>query len=132
MAGTRKAPGKTGKKVAIVGSGPAGLAAATQLNQAGHAVTVFERSDRPGGLLMYGIPNMKLDKETVVLRRIRKMEAEGVKFICNTEIGKNYAANRLLMEYSAVILCTGASQPRDLTVDGRDAKGIRFAIDFCR
>jgi len=121
---------KTGKKVAIVGSGPAGLAAATQLNQAGHAVTVFERSDRPGGLLMYGIPNMKLDKERVVLRRIRKMEAEGVKFICNTEIGKNYAANRLLMEYSAVILCTGASQPRDLTVDGRDAKGIRFAIDF--
>jgi glutamate synthase (NADPH/NADH) small chain len=120
----------TGRKVAVVGSGPAGLSAAAQLNQAGHTVTVFERADRPGGLLMYGIPNMKLDKERVVLRRIRKMEAEGVRFVCQTEIGKNYPVDKLLSGFSAVVLCTGASHPRDLAIEGRTAKGIHFAMDF--
>jgi glutamate synthase (NADPH) small chain len=121
---------RTGKKVAIVGSGPAGLAAAAQLNQAGHEVTVYERADRPGGLLMYGIPNMKLDKQEVVLRRLQVLEAEGVKFICNTEIGKDIPADQLLKEYDSVILCTGATKPRDLPIEGRDLKGIYFAMDF--
>src|SRR5262249_27203878 len=92
--------------------------------------TVFEREDRPGGLLMYGIPNMKLDKETVVLRRIRQMEAEGVKFINNTEVGRNYPADKLLKEFDAVVLCTGATKPRDLPVEGRDLKGVHFAMDY--
>jgi glutamate synthase (NADPH/NADH) small chain len=121
---------RTGKKVAVVGSGPAGLAAAAQLNQAGHEVTVYERADRPGGLLMYGIPNMKLDKEEVVLRRLQVLEAEGVKFICNTEIGKDLPADQLLKEYDSVILCTGATKPRDLPIEGRELKGIYFAMDF--
>src|SRR5437667_10450747 len=121
---------RTGKKVAIVGSGPAGLCAAAQLNRAGHWTTVFEREDRPGGLLMYGIPNMKLDKEKVVLRRIRQMEAEGIKFISNTEVGRDFPAERLLKEFDAAVLCTGATQPRDLPVEGRDLKGIHFAMDF--
>ena len=121
---------RTGKKVAVVGSGPAGLCAAAQLNKAGHLVTVFERADRPGGLLMYGIPNMKLDKEEVVLRRIRQMEAEGVRFACNTEVGGNYPANKLLNEFDAVILATGATKPRDLPVEGRNLKGVHFAMDF--
>ena len=121
---------RTGKKVAIVGSGPAGLCAAAQLNRAGHWTTVFEREDRPGGLLMYGIPNMKLDKEKVVLRRIRQMETEGVKFINNTEVGRDFPADRLLKEFDAAVLCTGATQPRDLPVEGRDLKGIHFAMDF--
>jgi glutamate synthase (NADPH/NADH) small chain len=121
---------RTGKKVAVVGSGPAGLCAAAQLNRAGHWVTVFERADRPGGLLMYGIPNMKLDKEQVVLRRIRQLEAEGIRFICNTEVGKNYPAERLLKEFDATILCTGATQPRDLRVEGRDLQGVHFAMEF--
>ncbi|MCX8089509.1 MAG: glutamate synthase subunit beta [Verrucomicrobiae bacterium] len=121
---------RTGKKVAIVGSGPAGLCAAAQLNRAGHSVTVFERADRPGGLLMYGIPNMKLDKQQVVLRRIRQLEAEGVRFICNTEVGKNYPAERLLKEFDATILCTGATQPRDLPVPGRDLLGVHFAMEY--
>ncbi len=121
---------RTGKKVAVVGSGPAGLCAAAQLNRAGHLVTVFEREDRPGGLLMYGIPNMKLDKDKVVLRRIKQMEAEGVKFVCNTEVGKNYPAEKLLKEFDAVILATGATQPRDLPVEGRNLKGVNFAMDF--
>jgi glutamate synthase (NADPH/NADH) small chain len=120
----------TGKKVAVVGSGPAGLSAAEQLNRAGHGVTVFERADRPGGLLMYGIPNMKLDKEQVVLRRIQKMKAEGIEFVCNTEIGKNYPVDKLLKEFSAVVLCTGATHPRDLAIEGRKAKGIHFAMEF--
>src|SRR5207249_2950753 len=93
---------RTGKKVAVVGSGPAGLAAAAQLNRAGHLVTVFERDDRPGGLLMYGIPNMKLDKEQVVMRRIRLMEQEGVKFVCNREVAPSD-----LKDFDAVILATG-------------------------
>jgi glutamate synthase (NADPH/NADH) small chain len=121
---------RTGKKVAIVGSGPAGLAAAAQLNQAGHQVTVYERADRPGGLLMYGIPNMKLDKEEVVLRRLQVLEAEGVKFICNTEIGKDLSADQLLKECDSVILCTGATKPRDLPIEGRELQGIYFAMDF--
>ena len=121
---------RTGKKVAVVGSGPAGLCAAAQLNKAGHLVTVFERADRPGGLLMYGIPNMKLDKEQVVMRRIKQMEAEGIQFVCNTEVGKNFPADRLLKEFDATILATGATQPRDLPVEGRNLKGIHFAMDF--
>jgi glutamate synthase (NADPH/NADH) small chain len=121
---------RTGKKVAVVGSGPAGLCAAAQLNQAGHLVTVFEREDRPGGLLMYGIPNMKLDKEQVVLRRIKQMEAEGIQFVCNAEVGRNYPAEKLLKEFAAVILATGATKPRDLPVEGRNLKGVHFAMDF--
>lgn len=121
---------RTGKKVAVIGSGPAGLAAAAQLNRVGHEVTVYERADRPGGLLMYGIPNMKLDKEQVVLRRIKLLEDEGVKFVCNTEVGKDITAQQLLEEYDAVILCTGATKPRDLPIEGRDLQGIYFAMDF--
>ncbi|MGL5081864.1 MAG: glutamate synthase small subunit [Microcoleaceae cyanobacterium] len=128
---TPEPPGKrTGKTVAIIGSGPAGLSAAAQLNRAGHWITVFERADRPGGLLMYGIPNMKLEKEQVVLRRIKLLEEEGVKFICNTEIGKDLPAEQLLNEFDAVILCTGATKPRDLPIEGRDLKGIHFAMEF--
>jgi len=122
---------KTGKRVAVVGSGPAGLSAAAQLNKAGHSVTVFERDDLPGGLLMYGIPNMKLDKRRVVLRRIRLMEAEGITFVCNTEIGgEAFPADRLQCEFDAVVLATGATVPRDLPIEGRSLKGIRFAMEF--
>jgi glutamate synthase (NADPH) small chain len=121
---------RTGKTVAVIGSGPAGLCAAAQLNKAGHEVTVFERADRPGGLLMYGIPNPKLDKNEVVLRRIKVLEAEGIKFVCNTEVGKNYPAEKLLKEFDAVILATGATKPRDLPVPGRELKGVHFAMDF--
>lgn len=121
---------RTGKKVAIVGSGPAGLCAAAQLNTAGHWVTVFERADRPGGLLMYGIPNMKLDKEKVVLRRLQLLEQEGVKFVCNTEVGKDLPAEQLLKEFDAVVLCTGATLPRNLPIPGRELTGIHFAMEF--
>ena len=121
---------RTGKKVAVVGSGPAGLCAAAQLNKAGHTVTVFERADRPGGLLMYGIPNMKLDKEQVVMRRIRQLEAEGIRFVCNTNVGGNYPAEKLLKEFDAVVLATGATKPRDLPVEGRNLKGVHFAMEF--
>jgi glutamate synthase (NADPH/NADH) small chain len=121
---------RTGKKVAVIGSGPAGLCAAAQLNNAGHWVTVFERADRPGGLLMYGIPNMKLDKEQVVLRRLNVLEEEGVKFVCNTEVGKDFPVENLLKEFDAVVLCTGATKPRDLPIEGRDLKGIHFAMEF--
>ena len=121
---------RTGRKVAVVGSGPAGISAAAQLNKAGHIVTVFERADRPGGLLMYGIPNMKLDKQEVVLRRIKQLEDEGIQFVCNTEVGKNYPAEKLLKEFDAVILATGATKPRDLPIPGRELKGIHFAMDF--
>jgi glutamate synthase (NADPH) small chain len=121
---------RTGKKVAIVGSGPAGICAAAQLNQAGHWVTVYERADRPGGLLMYGIPNMKLEKEEVVLRRLNVLEAEGVTFACNTEIGKDITAEQLRKDFDAIVLCTGATKPRDLPIEGRDLKGIHFAMEF--
>ena len=121
---------RTGKKVAIVGSGPAGLCAAAQLNKAGHWVTVFEREDRPGGLLMYGIPNMKLDKEKVVLRRIKVMEQEGIKFVCNCEVGRFLSAKQLLDDFDAVVLCTGATKPRDLPSEGRQLQGVHFAMEF--
>jgi glutamate synthase (NADPH) small chain len=120
---------RTGKTVAVVGSGPAGLAAADQLNKAGHLVTVFERADRIGGLLMYGIPNMKLDKR-LVTRRVELMAAEGVIFVTNTEIGTNYPADRLRAEFDALVLCGGATKPRDLPIEGRSLKGIHFAMDF--
>ncbi len=126
-----KPPAKrTGKKVAIVGSGPAGLCAADQLNQAGHTVTVFERADRPGGLLMYGIPNMKLEKEQVVMRRLNVLKAEGVQFVCNTTIGQDIKSEKLLKDYDTVVICTGATKPRDLPIEGRNLKGIHFAMEF--
>ncbi len=121
---------RTGKKVAVIGSGPAGLSAAAQLNRAGHLVTVYERADRPGGLLMYGIPNMKLDKRDVVLRRIKFLEAEGIKFVCNAAIGEKIAAADLLREFDATVLCTGATQPRDLPIEGRNLKGVHFAMEY--
>jgi glutamate synthase (NADPH/NADH) small chain len=120
---------RTGKKVAVIGSGPAGLCAAAQLNRAGHLVTVFERADRCGGLLMYGIPNMKLDKK-LVQRRIDQMAAEGIHFKTNTEVGQNYPAENLMREFDAVVLCTGATKPRDLPVEGRHLKGVHFAMEF--
>jgi glutamate synthase (NADPH/NADH) small chain len=122
---------RTGKRVAVVGSGPAGLACAAQLNKAGHWVTVFERDDRIGGLLMYGIPNPHLDKK-IVQRRINLMAEEGVKFVTNTEVGENYPATRLLKEFDAVVLCGGATKPRDLPIEGRELKGIHFAMEFLR
>jgi glutamate synthase (NADPH/NADH) small chain len=123
---------RTGKRVAVVGSGPAGLACADQLNKAGHSVTVFERDDRIGGLLMYGIPNMKLDKQDVVQRRIDIMQAEGITFMPSTEVGVDYPAGKLLEEFDAVVLCTGSTKPRDLVVEGRNFQGVHFAMDFLR
>ncbi len=123
---------RTGKKVAVVGSGPSGLACAAQLNSVGHEVTVFERADRIGGLLMYGIPNMKLDKNKVVQRRVDLLEAEGVRFVTNTEIGPDLPAKQLLDDFDAVVLCTGATKARDLPIEGRDLDGIYFAMDFLR
>ncbi len=120
---------RTGKKIAVVGSGPAGLACADLLNRAGHDVTVFERSDQIGGLLMYGIPNMKLDKQ-IVQRRIKLMASEGIKFITCTEVGKDYPVEKLFNEFEAVALCGGATKPRDLPVEGRQLKGIHFAMEF--
>lgn len=120
---------RTGKHVAIVGSGPAGLACADQLNRVGHRVTVFERANRIGGLLTYGIPNMKLDKG-LVERRITLMAAAGVQFLTNMEVGADYPAERLRQEFDAVVLCLGATRPRDLPIDGRELKGVHFAVDF--
>ncbi len=122
---------RTGKKVAVVGSGPAGLSCAAQLNKAGHLVTVFERDDRIGGLLMYGIPNPKLDKATVQ-RRVDVMEQEGITFITGTEVGKDYPAGKLMRDFDAVVLCCGATKPRDLPAPGRELEGIHFAMDFLR
>ena len=122
---------RTGKTIAVIGSGPSGLAAAQQLNRRGHNVTVFERSDRIGGLLRYGIPNMKLEK-SVIDRRLNLMEAEGVKFVTNTNVGVDITAEELLKKFDRVILCCGASNPRDIKVPGRDAKGIYFAVDFLK
>lgn len=122
---------RTGKKVAVVGSGPAGLACADLLNRAGHTITVFERADRVGGLLMYGIPNMKLDKQ-VVQRRVDLLAEEGILFMTKTEVGKDFSADRLLKDYDAVVLCGGSTKPRDLQVEGRDLKGIHFAMDYLR
>lgn len=120
---------RTGKKVAIVGSGPAGLAAADQLNQAGHSVTVYERADKAGGLLTYGIPNMKLDKD-VVERRIKLLRQEGIDFILNTEVGKDVTSEELKIQYDSIILCTGAQKQRDLTLQGREADGVHFAMNY--
>ncbi|MBI4353568.1 MAG: glutamate synthase subunit beta [Candidatus Omnitrophica bacterium] len=120
---------RTGRKAAVVGSGPAGLSAAAQLNKAGHWVTVFERADRVGGLLMYGIPNPKLDKK-VVQRRVDLLAAEGVEFVTNTEVGKDYPAERLLKEFDGAVLCGGATKPRDLPIEGRRLQGIHFAMEF--
>ena len=122
---------RTGKKVAIIGSGPAGLAAADQLNKRGHSVTVFERDDRVGGLLMYGIPNMKLEK-WVIDRKINIMKEEGVEFITNANVGKDIKPAKLLKEYDRVILACGAKNPRDIKAPGRDAEGIYFAVDFLK
>ena len=120
---------RTGKKVAIVGSGPAGLACAEQLNQAGHTTLVFERDDRVGGLLVYGIPNMKLDKE-IVQRRVELMEEKGVRFLTHTEVGRDYSAARLLKNFDAVVLCCGATKPRNLPIPGRELKGVHFAMEY--
>ena len=120
---------RTGKSVAVVGSGPAGLACAAQLNRAGHLVTVYERSDRIGGLLMYGIPNMKLDK-TLVQRRIDLMTKEGVTFVTETAIGTDLPATKLREEFDAIVLCCGATKPRDLPVPGRELTGVHFAMEF--
>lgn len=128
---TAKPPAsRTGKKVAVIGSGPAGLACADQLNKAGHEVTVFEREDRIGGLLMYGIPNMKLDKEGVVERRVNLMREEGIRFVTNAHVGVTHDIREIRKANQAVVLCCGATQARDLPIEGRDLKGIHFAMDF--
>lgn len=124
-------PVRTGKTIAVIGSGPSGLAAAQQLNRRGHSVTVFERNDRIGGLLRYGIPNMKLEKK-IIDRRLKLMEEEGVKFVTNINVGVDITAEQLLKDYDRVLLCCGASHPRDIKVPGRDAKGIYFAVDFLK
>lgn len=120
---------RSGKKIAIVGSGPAGLAAAAQLNSVGHQVTVFERDDEPGGLLRYGIPDFKLEKR-IVVRRINVMKEEGVEFTCNAHVGVNVNINDLLREYHAIVLAGGSTIPRDLPIPGRELKGVHFAMDF--
>lgn len=122
---------RTGKTVAVVGSGPSGLAVADQLNKRGHSVTVFERSDRVGGLLMYGIPNMKLEKH-IIERKVNIMKEEGITFVTNADIGKDIKAKKLLDEFDRVVLCCGSSNPRDINATGRDAKGIYFAVDFLK
>ena len=122
---------RTGKKVAVIGSGPSGLAAADLLNMRGHSVTVYEKSDRPGGLLMYGIPNMKLEKH-IIDRRINLMKEEGIEFVTGVNVGADIKANKLLKEYDVVILACGAGNPRDIKAEGRDAEGIYFAVDYLK
>ena len=122
---------RTGKKVAVVGSGPAGLSCAAQLNKAGHLVTVFERDDRIGGLLMYGIPNPHLDKK-IVDRRVDILAREGIEFVTGTEVGKDIDGNELMGSFDAVVICTGATKPRDLPIEGRDLEGIHFAMQFLK
>ena len=122
---------RTGKKIAVVGSGPAGLAAAAQLNSAGHTVTVFERDDAPGGLLRYGIPDFKLEK-WIIDRRINLLEQEGVVFRCNTNVGVDISINELMRDFHAIVLSGGSTIPRDLPVPGRELKGIYFAMDFLK
>ncbi|MBA3314109.1 MAG: glutamate synthase subunit beta [Planctomycetota bacterium] len=122
---------RTGKTVAVIGSGPAGLAAATQLNQAGHLVTVYERDDRVGGLLMYGIPNMKLEK-WIVDRRVDLLRSEGIEFVVSCQIGVDISADELKKKFDAIVLATGATRPRDLKIPGRELKGVEFAMDFLR
>ncbi len=122
---------RTGKKIAVVGSGPAGLAAADQLNAAGHMVTVFERDEKPGGLLRYGIPDFKLEK-WVIDRRIAVMEASGISFICNTEVGSHISVSSLLRDYHAIVLAGGSTVPRDLEIPGRELNGVHFAMQFLK
>ncbi|HET7117299.1 MAG TPA: glutamate synthase subunit beta, partial [Hanamia sp.] len=122
---------RTGKKIAIIGSGPAGMAAATQLNSAGHLVTLFERDDKPGGLVRYGIPDFKLEK-WVIDRRINMMIEEGVEIKCNANVGVNISVTDLLREYHAIVLTGGSTIPRDLEIPGRNLKGIHFAMDFLK
>jgi len=121
---------RTGKKVAVIGSGPAGLAAADELNKLGHSVTIYERDDRAGGLLMYGIPNMKLDKQLVVERRLQLMQAEGIEILTGVEVGKDVDVEKLQKQFDAVILATGSTVPRDLPVEGRNLTGVHFAMEF--
>src|SRR4029453_7245280 len=128
---SRKPNLRSGKKVAVIGSGPAGLAAAAQLNYAGHSVTVFERDDRPGGLLRYGIPDFKLEK-WVIDRRIKLMEEEGVIFKCNANGGVNINVNDILREYHAIVLAGGSTVPRDLNIPGRELKGVHYAMEFLK
>ncbi len=122
---------RTGKRVAIIGSGPSGLAATQMLNRRGHSVTVFERSDRPGGLLMYGIPNMKLEKQ-IIERKLNIMSEEGVTFVTNTDVGKDISVKELKENFDSIILACGASNPRDIKVNGREAEGVYFAVDFLK
>lgn len=131
LAGPNPPKVRTGKKVAVVGSGPAGLAVADQLNKRGHTVHVFERSDRIGGLLMYGIPNMKLEKR-IVERKVKIMEEEGITFVTNVDVGKDGDTKKLLDTFDRVVFCCGASEPRDIHAEGRDAEGIYFAVDFLK
>lgn len=120
---------RSGKRVAVIGSGPSGLAVADQLNQRGHTVTIFEKANRPGGLLMYGIPNMKLDKR-VVERRVKLMKDEGIKFKTGVNVGADVTADEIIKDFDAVVLCCGSRTPRDINVPGRDAEGVYFAVEF--
>ncbi|MFM2395051.1 MAG: hypothetical protein RLZZ546_3034, partial [Bacteroidota bacterium] len=129
MISHKKNHSSTNKKIAIIGSGPSGLAAADQLISAGHMVVVYEKNDKPGGLLRYGIPDFKLEKK-VVDRRIEVMKSNGVQFICNCNIGVDISLHEIESMYDAVLLCVGSTVPRDLPIEGRDTKGVYFAMDF--